>query len=118
VERRLSDDIMRGGARPEVRNLPEGAELTRQGAAGDGLYLVLDGIARVDVDGNPLAELGPGAVLGERALLEGGVRTSTVTAVTPLRVAVAPKEAIDLDRLRTLAESHHREDLVEADSVG
>ncbi len=118
VERRLSDDIMRGGARPEVRNLPEGAELTRQGAAGDGLYLVLDGIARVDVDGNPLAELGPGAVLGERALLEGGVRTSTVTAVTPLRVAVASKEAIDLDRLRTLAESHHREDLVEADSVG
>jgi hypothetical protein len=118
VERRLSDDIMRGGARPEVHNLPEGAELTRQGAPGDGLYLVLDGIARVDVDGTPLAEIGPGAVLGERALLEGGVRTSTVTAATPLRVAVASKEAIDLDRLRTLAESHHREDLVEVDSVG
>lgn len=118
VERRLSEDIMRGGARPVVHNLPEGAELTRQGAPGDGLYLVLDGIARVDVDGNPLAELGPGAVLGERALLEGGVRTSTVTAATPLRVAVASKEAIDLDRLRALAESHHREDLVEADSVG
>ena len=118
VERRLSEDIMRGGARPVVHNLPEGAELTRQGAPGDGLYLVLDGIARVDVDGNPLAELGPGAVLGERALLEGGVRTSTVTAATPLRVAVAAKEAIDLDRLRTLSESHHREDLVEADSVG
>jgi CRP-like cAMP-binding protein len=115
LERRLSDDIMRGGERPEIRNLPEGTELTRQGEAGDELFLVLDGIARVDVDGEALAELGPGAVLGERALLEDGVRTSTVTAVTPLRVAVASRASIDLDRLRTLAESHHREDLVESD---
>ena len=113
LERELSNDIMRGGARPEVRNLPEGSELTRQGERGDELFLVLDGVVRVDVDRTALAELGPGAVIGERALLEGGVRTSTVTAVTPLRVAVANRDAIDLDRLRTLAESHHREDLVE-----
>ncbi len=106
---------MRGGERPEIRTLPEGAELTRQGEPGDELFLVLDGVARVDVDGQALAELGPGAVIGERALLEGGTRTSTVSAVTPLRVAVAARDRIDLDRLRTLAESHHREDLVEAD---
>jgi hypothetical protein len=112
LERELSNDIMRGGARPTIRNLPEGSELTRQGQPGDELFLVLDGVVRVDVDGTPLAELGPGAVIGERALLEGGVRTSTVTAVTPVRVAVAARDAIDLDRLRTLAESHHREDLV------
>ena len=114
LERELSSSIMRGGERPEIRNLPEGAELTRQGEPGDELYLVLDGITRVDVDGTPLAELGPGAVIGERALLEGGVRTSTVVAVTPVRVAVASRGAVDLDRLRTLAESHHREDLVES----
>ena len=65
----------------------------------------------------PLAELGPGAVIGERALLEGGARTSTVVAVTPLRVAVAARDAVDLDRLRTLAESHHREDLVDAEGA-
>ncbi len=113
LERELSSAIMRGGERPEIRNLPEGADLTRQGEPGDELFLVLDGIARVDVDGTPLAELGPGAVIGERALLERGVRSSTVVAVTPLRVAVAARGAVDLDRLRTLAESHHREDLVE-----
>jgi hypothetical protein len=113
LERELSTEIMRGGERPEIRNLPEGAELTRQGEPGNELYLVLDGIVRVDVDGKPLAELGPGAVIGERALLESGVRTSTVVATTPLRVAVAARDAVDLDRLRTLAESHHREDLVE-----
>ena len=37
----------------------------------------------------PLAELGPGAILGERAVLEGGRRTATLRAVTPVRVAVA-----------------------------
>lgn len=115
LERQLSLDIMRGGTKPEVRRLKEGAVLTKQGDVGDELYLVLDGVVSVDVDGNALAELGPGAVVGERALLEGGRRTSTVTAQSPLRVAVAALGDIDLDKLRTLAESHHREDLVEAD---
>lgn len=110
LERQLSHDIMRGSHRPEIRRLPEGVQLTRQGEPGDELYLVLDGVVRVDVDGHPLAELGPGAVLGERALLEDGRRTSTVTALTPLRVAAAPRDQIDLDRLRALAETHHRED--------
>ncbi len=115
LERELSTQIMRGGARPEVRWLPEGTELTRQGAPGDELFLVLDGVVRVDVGGRPLAELGPGAVIGERALLEDGVRTSTVTAVTPVRLAIAAKDALDLDKLRELSKSHHREDLVVAD---
>jgi len=115
LERQLSKDIMQGNARPTIRNLEKEAQLTRQGDPGDELYLILDGVVRVDVDGNPLAELGPGAVIGERALLEGGTRTSSVTAITPLRVAVAARDAIDLDHLRTLAESHHREDLVDAE---
>lgn len=112
LERQLSTEIMRGGRRPEIRRLPEGLELTRQGDPGDELYLVLDGVVRVDVDGRPLAELGPGAVLGERALLEDGRRSSTVTALTPLRVAAAQRDQVDLDKLRALAETHHREDLL------
>ena len=83
LERQLSKDIMQGNARPKIRNLEKDAQLTRQGDPGDELYLILDGVVRVDVDGNALAELGPGAVIGERALLEGGTRTSTVTAITP-----------------------------------
>jgi hypothetical protein len=112
LERQMSAEIMRGGAKPEIRRLPQGATLTRQGEPGDELYLVLDGVLAVDVDGRPLAEVGPGAVLGERALLEGGRRTSTLTAVTPVSVAVAAREQIDLDRLRNLADSHRREEQV------
>jgi hypothetical protein len=110
TERQLSAEIMRGGARPEVRRLPDGALLTRQGDPGDELYLILDGVAVVEVDGLAVAELGPGAVVGERAILEEGLRTSTVRATTPLRVAVARRAAIDVDKLRSLAETHRRED--------
>jgi hypothetical protein len=110
VERALSTEIMRGGAKPEVRRLPAGTLLTRQGDPGDELYLVLDGVAVVEVDGRAVAELGPGAVVGERAILEEGLRTSTVRATTPLRVAVAGRAAIDVEKLRSLAQTHRRED--------
>ncbi len=108
LERQMSHDIMRGG-RPEVRRLRAGEVLTRQGEAGDELFLVLDGVLEVAVDGVALAQVGPGAVLGERALLEGGTRTSTLTAATKVAVAVAGRDAVDLERLRDLAGTHRRE---------
>ncbi len=110
LERQMSREIMQGGRPPEVRRYPAGATLTRQGEPGDELFLLLDGVLAVEVDGRRVAEVGPGAVLGERALLEGGTRTSTLAAVTPARVAVAGAAAIDLDRLRVLAAGHRRED--------
>jgi hypothetical protein len=110
LERQMSTEIMHGGHVPEVRRVQQGATLTRQGDPGDELYLVLDGVISVEVDGHPLGEVGPGAVLGERALLEGGRRTSTLTAVTPVRVAAAPGSSVDLDALRELSTSHRRED--------
>jgi hypothetical protein len=109
LERQMSTDIMRGGNVPQVRRLKAGDTLTRQGEPGDELFLVLDGVVSVDVDGTVLGEVGPGAVLGERALLEGGTRTSTLTAVTPVRVAAAPGDTVDLEALRELSKSHRRE---------
>jgi hypothetical protein len=109
-ERVMSRLLMSGADKPRVTTLAPGESLTRQGEPGDELYLLLDGVLTVEVDGEQLAELGPGAVLGERAVLEGGVRTSTLTAVTPARVAVASADAVDRDRLAELAESHRRED--------
>ena len=109
LERQLSREIMHGGARPEIRRLPADATLVRQGESGNELFLVLDGVVSIEVDGKTVAEVGPGAVLGERAVLEGGRRSSTLTAVTAVRLAVAPANAIDLTRLAQLAELHHRE---------
>jgi hypothetical protein len=110
LERQISTVIMRGGSAPQVRRIKKGQALTRQGDPGDELFLLLDGIVSVDVDGKEIGEVGPGAILGERALLEGGRRTSTLNAVTPVRVAAVPGDSVDVDRLRELARAHRRED--------
>jgi len=109
LERQLSTQIM-GGKKPKRRTLKKDKLLTEQGAPGNEMYLLLDGILSVEVNGEQLAELGPGAVVGERAILEGGTRTSTLRALTTCTVAVATPEDIDVEALRELAAGHHRED--------
>ncbi|HEY2939899.1 MAG TPA: cyclic nucleotide-binding domain-containing protein [Gaiellaceae bacterium] len=109
LERQLSASIMRSDAKLDRRDLKEGETLVEQGAEGNELYLLLDGVLDVIVDGEPLAEVGPGALLGERALLEGGRRTATLRAKTQARVAVVPAEAIEQSALPELAASHRRE---------
>jgi Cyclic nucleotide-binding domain len=110
LERELSHTIMRGGAKPERRNLSRGEKLVEQGERGEALFLLLDGVLAVDVDGERLAELGPGAILGERALLEGGTRTSTLVAVTPCRLSVASADQIDPKVLEEISRGHRREE--------
>ncbi len=110
LERELSQTIMRGGAKPRIRKLRAGEALVEQGQPGDELFLLLDGVLSVDVRGKALAEVGPGAVLGERALLEGGKRTATLRALTAARVAVASADQISPDALAELATGHRREE--------
>jgi Cyclic nucleotide-binding domain len=110
LERRLATTIMRGGHKPEIRVVKKGRLLTEQGAPVDELYLLLDGVLRVEVDGAPLAEIGPGAILGERAILEEGRRTATLRALTKCRVAVARADQIDRAALTEVSRGHHRED--------
>lgn len=66
---------MRGGT--TIRRVKTGKVLAEQGTDGNEQYLLLNGVLVVEVDGEQLAELGPGAVLGERAALEGGLRPRT-----------------------------------------
>jgi len=111
LERQLSATIMQGGAKPEIRTVKKGANLTEQGAPGDELYLLLDGVLDVVVDdGDPVAEVGPGAILGERALLEGGTRTATLRALTKCTVAVARADQVDRAALEELSQDHRREE--------
>lgn len=110
LERELSTVLMQHG-HPDVRELPEGTDLTRQGDDANELFVILDGMVSVEVDGRDLGDLGPGAVVGERALLEGGRRTATLRAVTPVRVAAAAASAVSLHALQQLTSQHHREEL-------
>jgi hypothetical protein len=110
LERELSHQIMRGGAAPKISTVAKGETLVNQGDAGNELFLLLDGVLSVEVDGEKLVDLGPGVVLGERALLEGGTRTSTLRAVTKCRVAVVGGDDIEPSKLAELAGGHRRED--------
>jgi Cyclic nucleotide-binding domain len=109
LERRLSVQVM-GGDKVKRRTLKEGETLVEQGAAGSDLYLILDGVLAVEADGDEVAEVGPGNIVGEMALLqEEGKRTATLRARTPARVAVLAAESIDRDALSQLAGGRRRE---------
>ena len=109
LERELSSSIMHGSAKPTIRSINEGDTLVRQGETGTDVFLILDGIFVVEVDGEPVAEIGPGAVVGERAALVDGKRTATLFARTHGRVASVPSGALDTDALGSLAATHQRE---------
>jgi hypothetical protein len=109
LERELSTRIMRGGAKPRIRRLAAGDVVVAQGDPSDELYVLLDGLLEVVVDGHVLAEVGPGSVLGERANLEGGRRTSTLRARTRGTVACTRPAELEPGVLAELAAGHRRE---------
>jgi hypothetical protein len=111
LERRLSLAMMRGGgAPPPARRVQAGHAILTEGEQSDELVLLLDGVAEVEAGGSVVAQLGPGAVLGERASLEGGRRTATVRAVTDCRIVTYEAAQLPERDLRDLAAGHHRED--------
>ncbi len=69
-------------------SLEAGREVVTEGAIGHEAYVIIEGSARVERNGTVVAELGPGDHFGELALLDGGPRTATVVAASPLRVVV------------------------------
>ncbi|MBV8303751.1 MAG: cyclic nucleotide-binding domain-containing protein [Acidimicrobiia bacterium] len=110
LERQLSSTIMRGGSKPKIKKVKEGATLVEQGQPGGELFLLLDGVLAAEFNGEKVNELGPGAILGERAILEGGTRTLTLRALTPVKVAVAPSDQIDKAALAKVASGHRKEE--------
>ncbi|HSP65706.1 MAG TPA: cyclic nucleotide-binding domain-containing protein [Candidatus Deferrimicrobium sp.] len=110
LERELSGHIMRGGTKPRISRVAQGATLVSEGDEGRDVYLVLDGVVSVEVNGAALGQLGPGAVLGERALIEEGRRTATLRAVTKCRVATIDGADLDPEMLAQLAATHRREE--------
>lgn len=105
LERQLSRELMQSNAVPERRKLEPGETLVEQGERGEELFLLLDGVLVAEVDGEEVAEIGPGAILGERAALEGGVRQATLRAQTRCRAGVIPAERIDRATREELAAS-------------
>ena len=75
-----------GDLTEEVRFM-EGASVVRQGDAGDTFFVILEGEAKVaGPSGRVVNRLRPGEFFGEISLLDGGPRTASVVAETPLKM--------------------------------
>ena len=89
----------------ERRLFRTGETVIRQGDPGDEAFIVMRGRARL-LDGQPedgrlMGLLGPGQIIGDMALLDGGPRSASIVAHSRvLDVAVVPKEAFQ-SRLAT-----------------
>lgn len=68
----------------------EGEPLLLQGDVGTELLLLVEGTARVELDGKAIGEVGPNSILGEMALIDNHRRSASVIAVTPCEVLVIP----------------------------
>jgi Cyclic nucleotide-binding domain len=88
LEAELDRVAVRSGARPRRRRLDLGETLVEQGDPGAEMFLLLEGMLDVEIDGEPVARVGSGAVLGELAVLGDGRRTATLRAARPARIAV------------------------------
>jgi CRP-like cAMP-binding protein len=74
---------------------PAGQILARQGQVGREFLVMIEGAARVEIDGQEIAMLGPGDFFGEMALLDGGPRTASVVAVTDLVADVMNRQEFE-----------------------
>ena len=69
-------------------DLPAGHVLMRQGDNGSQMFIISSGEALVERNGRELATLGPGAVLGEMAIVAEGPRVATATLTKPAHLFV------------------------------
>jgi CRP/FNR family transcriptional regulator, cyclic AMP receptor protein len=81
-------ELARIAATADQTVLAPGNVLMREGQPGRQTFVILGGEADVSIGGESLTTLGPGAFVGEMALLDNQPRSATVTAITPLDVLV------------------------------
>jgi CRP/FNR family transcriptional regulator, cyclic AMP receptor protein len=65
-----------------------GRTICAEGVFGVGMHVITEGWVQVQATHAPETRLGPGAYFGEMAVLDGGPRMATVTAVTDVRTLV------------------------------
>ena len=66
--------------------IDEGRTVTVSGAPGSECFIVLSGRASCRVHGLLVATFGPGDFFGELSLIDGGSRSASVVAETPMQV--------------------------------
>jgi CRP/FNR family cyclic AMP-dependent transcriptional regulator len=76
----------------EMANFMQGAKIVKEGDPGDSFYVALVGEAKVTVKGRTVHRVLPGDHFGEISLLDGGERTATVSAETPMTLLMIQRK--------------------------
>lgn len=103
VERSLADDILVTGDYRQHR-LPQGALLSERPITDTEVHLLLDGLLLIEIDRQPAAEAGPGAIFDPALRTPQSKEHVTVRAQTPCRLAVLQREQLDSQALLGVAE--------------
>jgi CRP-like cAMP-binding protein len=82
------DELSRIAGLATPRDAAAGELLCTEGAPGDDFFVVVDGTAEASVSGKKVGDLGAGSFFGEMALIDGGDRSATVAATSPMRLLV------------------------------
>ena len=84
-------------------SVPAGKELVREGDYSYDVLAIEEGTASVERDGEHIADVGPGDVVGEMGVLERSQRNATVRATSPMLLVTLT--GWDVRRLRKSAPS-------------
>jgi CRP/FNR family transcriptional regulator, cyclic AMP receptor protein len=79
-----------------VVTMPRGAVLFAEGEQGTHMYVLMWGRAEISVGGDVLESAGPGALLGEMALVSTAPRSATVVAGTECKLVAVDVKQFDL----------------------
>jgi len=74
--------------------LPEGWSPIWKDTPADKAYIILSGAVSVRRDGQEVAQLGEGDIMGEAAILNGSLRTASIVALTPLELIHLSADAL------------------------
>ena len=77
------------------RRVSQGEVLMEEGAVEAHLYAIVDGRVKVHRGDRTLVELGPGATVGELAVLVPAPRAASVTAIEPTHVLRVDQAVLD-----------------------
>ena len=80
------EELQRVVALSSEVEVASGAVLIDQGDPGTDCFVIVEGDASVDVNGEHLVSLGPGAIFGETALVDHRPRNASVIADTDMRL--------------------------------
>jgi CRP-like cAMP-binding protein len=90
------DDLRKLEAAGTTLSFGSGQVLIERGTPGTGLYVVVEGEIAVETPDEGLIELGPGSVVGERAIFsEDGLRQARVRALTHSVVVAVDRAAVE-----------------------